>query len=524
VAHPLTAVDDGPFLAAAVRGAAHRFPDRPAICSWDGWALTYADLERLSDEVAAGFTARGVGDGDIVALVLPSTPDYLVAYAAAAKVGAATAGVNPRLSPPERAGAVELADPALVVATDELAVGLAAGERRGPHVEVVAPGSSRETVLAGLRVPGGSPPRVAADPDRTAALVFTSGTTGAPKAAVFTERELAAVTAADWGDRWDGGGPMLVSTQFAHVGVTTKLPWYLRSGATLHLVERWRTSEVLGLVERERIRSLGGVAPQLAVLLADPAFDSYDTSSVTTIIMGGAASPPALVREARERFGAAYSIRYSSTESGGVGTGTAFDADDEEALLTVGRPRPGVELRVCDEEGHDVAPGEVGEVWLRTPTGFRGYWRDPAATEATLRDGWIVTGDLGRVDDRGCLRLAGRAKEMYIRGGYNVHPAEVEAVLSTHPAVREVAVVARHHPVLGEIGVAVVAVRGGDPAPSLDDLRAHAAPSLARYKLPEAAEVVDELPRTAMQKIDRRALAERFGPDDGRPGGEAGSR
>jgi len=522
VANPLSHVDDGPFLAAAVRGAARRFTDRVAVQSWDGWALTYADLDRLSDEVAAGFAARGVADGDVVALVLPSTPDYLVAYAAAAKVGAATAGVNPRLSPPERAGAVELADPVLVLTTGELAAGLASG----PRIELVEPGSLPGAVLAGLRVRGGTPPPLLGDPDRTAALVFTSGTTGAPKAAVFTERELAAVTAADWGEHWDSGGPMLVSTQFAHIGVTTKLPWYLRSGGTLHLVARWRTADVLGLVERERITSLGGVAPQLALLLADPAFDDHDTSSVTTIIMGGAASPPALVREARERFGAAYSIRYSSTESGGVGTGTAFDADDEEALHTVGRPRPGVDLRICDEDGHDVVAGEVGEVWLRTPTGFRGYWRDPVATAAALRDGWIVTGDLGRIDERGCLRLAGRAQEMYIRGGYNVHPAEVEAVLSTHPAVGEVAVVPRHHPVLGEIGVAVVAARAHDPAPSLDELREHAAPTLARYKLPEAVEVVAELPRTAMQKIDRRALVEQFGhePDPGDPDDRPGDR
>lgn len=504
----------GPFLAASVRGAAERFGDRSAVRSWDGWGLSYVDLDRRSDEVAAGLARRGIGVGSVVALLLPSTPDYLVVYAAASKIGATVAGVNPRLTAPERAGAVALVEPALVVATDALADGLASDLA----VELVTPATGPHDLLVTLADAGAEPAPLPADPDRTAALVFTSGTTGAPRAAEFTEREIAAVSAGDWGDRWGGGGPMLVSTQFAHVGVTTKLAWYLRSGSTMHLVERWRASEVLSLVERERIPSLGGVAPQLAVLLADPDFDRYDTSSVATIVMGGAASPPALVREARERFGAAYSIRYSSTESGGIGTATAFDADDEEALHTVGRPRPHVEVRICDDDGRDVAGGDVGEVRLRTPTGFRCYRNDPEATAATLQGGWIVTGDLGRIDERGCLRLAGRAKEMYIRGGYNVYPAEVEAVLSTHPDIREVAVVPAADPVLGEVGVAVVVVRDGTPTPDLAALRAHAEGQLARYKLPEAVVAVPELPRTAMQKIDRTALSAAVAE------GEAGGR
>src|SRR5690606_38755296 len=155
----------------------------------------------------------------------------------------------------------------------------------------------------------------------------------------------------------------------------------------------------------------------VALMLRVPDFESYDLSAVKFIIMGGGASSPALVEEARRRFDAAYSIRYSSTESGGIGTATAFDADDDEALFTVGRPRPGVELQIRDERDHAVAGGDVGEVVLRSPTMMRGYWRDPVATGRTLAGGWLHTGDLGYVDDRGLLRLAGRAKEMYVRGG-----------------------------------------------------------------------------------------------------------
>jgi acyl-CoA synthetase (AMP-forming)/AMP-acid ligase II len=217
--------------------------------------------------------------------------------------------------------------------------------------------------------------------------------------------------------------------------------------------------------------------------------------------MGGAASPPALVREARERLRAAYSIRYSSTESGGCGTGTAFDADDEEALSTVGKPRGDIEIAIRDAED------DVGEVWLRSPTALSGWWRDPEGTAETIVDGWVRTGDLGRVDGRGNLRLAGRSKEMFIRGGYNVYPAEVESALADHPSVAEVVVVPRPDDVMGELGVAVVVATDPAAPPSLEDLRTYLEPRLARYKLPEAVRVVDAIPLTPMLKVDRRALA-----------------
>ena len=213
------------------------------------------------------------------------------------------------------------------------------------------------------------------------------------------------------------------------------------------------------------------------------------------------------MREARERFNAPYSIRYSSTECGGVGTLTALDAPDEEALYTVGRPRPGIDLEIRDEAGAAVPVGEPGEVCLRSGAVMSGYWRDPEATAVALRDGWLHTGDLGRIDEQGCLRLVGRSKEMFIRGGYNVFPMEVESVLSAHPSVSEVAIVPRPDPVMGEIGVAVVVPRDAAAPPSLEDLRAFATGQLATWKLPEDLRVVEALPLTAMQKLDRRALA-----------------
>jgi len=407
----------------------------------------------------------------------------VVAYAAAAKLGAITAGVNPRLAPPEQAAVSAAAGGALELTSGDQVEAL---RRTGPVAHL------------------------ATDPERPVALVFTSGTTGEPKGALFRDRQLAAVTRIDvadaWGDPAAEPTPMLAGTQFAHVGFTTKLPWYLRLGTTTHVLGRWRAADALACIVEHRIPSLGGVAPQMALLLRED-LEAYDLDCVRTIVMGGAASPPAMVREAMARFDAAYSIRYSSTESGGCGTGTAFDADEEEALFTVGRPRGGIEIGICDDVGGPLPVGEVGEVWLRSPTTMSGYWRDDAATEHALARGWLRTGDLGFVDERGCLRLAGRLKEMFIRGGYNVYPAEVESVLADHPLVADVAIVPRPDEVMGEIGVAVVVPVDDARRPTLDDVRAFLEPRLARYKLPEAIRFTDAIPLTPMQKVDRRGLA-----------------
>lgn len=492
------------MLPAIAREAARRFGDAPALAAADGWSVSYRDLDRRSDAVASALARRGIGAGDLVSLVLPSTPDYVVAYLAAAKVGAVTTGVNPNLTALERARIVDRAGPDLVLATDALSERLATDS----PVALVRIGDSPDRLLGGFDGDVGDDPPAEppADRDRPVAVVWTSGSTGDPKGAVFTERQLGVIAERDLPGGWGSGGPSLAGTQFAHVGFMTKLPWYLMAGGTLHLMHKWRAAEALRLVAEHRMTTVGGVAPQVALMLRVPEFDALDLTCVQYLIMGGGPSSPALVEEARRRFDAAYSIRYSSTESGGIGTATAFDADDEEALFTVGRPRPGVALEIHDDDG-PIAQGEVGEVVLQSPTAMREYWRDPKATARAWAGGWLHTGDLGAIDERGCLRLAGRAKEMYVRGGYNVFPMEVEAVLASHPLVRDVAVVPRPDPVMGDVGVAVVVPRVPGQLPSLEDLRAHSSDRLAGYKLPEAMRIVDELPLTAMNKVDRAALA-----------------
>jgi acyl-CoA synthetase (AMP-forming)/AMP-acid ligase II len=488
-------------LGPIARHAATLFGDRPVVVAPDG-TLTYVELDRHADRVAAGLRARGIGEGDVVVLALASGGDWLVAAVALARLGAIAAGVSTALSAPERAGMVELVGPRLVIAGPDTVDGLPLRM----EVAVVEPGR-RCAELAG----DGEVAELPEDDDRAAAICFTSGTTGRPKAALFLVRQLRAVQRIDLGPDaeqvWDGGSDMLASTQFAHVGMTAKFPWYLRRGSTLHVMARWRADAALELVATHRMPTIGVVAPQLALMLRSPLLDTLDLGCVEAIIAGGAASPPQLVTEARERLGVQYSIRYSSTESGGVGLGTAFDADDDEALHTVGRPRPGVEARAADEHDRPVALGDVGELQLRSPATMQEYWNDPAATAAALTaDGWLRTGDLARLRPDGCVELCGRRTEMYIRGGYNVFPAEVEAVLRSHPAVLDVVVVPEPDPVMGELGVALVVPRDPAAPPTLEDLRAHAADEIARHKLPERLVVAGDIPLTSAQKVDRGAV------------------
>ncbi|HEY8547472.1 MAG TPA: class I adenylate-forming enzyme family protein [Acidimicrobiales bacterium] len=484
-----------------MREAAWRFGETVAFVDPDGTPLTYAELDRRSDEIAAALIRRRHKRGDRVVLRLPSDTSYVIAYVGIAKLGGVTAGINPKLAVPEQDVLEELVEPALVL-SDPAEVRLLEAEGRGRRVPDLEP-----------------------DPDRPVAIVFTSGTTGLPRAALFKEAQLSAVAAIDTGDVWAPAGTvgpaMLASTQFAHVGFMTKLPWYLRMAMRIHIPDRWNADDALRTIAEQQMPSIGGVAPQLALMLRSPVLSEHDWSHVKTIVMGGAASQPALVDAARRAFGADYSIRYSSTESGGCGTATAFDADDAEALYTIGKPRPGIQAAVIDEEGMPKPVGEVGDLWLRSPTQMSEYWNDPEATAVTIVDGWLRTGDLAWVDERGNLVLAGRQSDMYIRGGYNVHPAEIEGQLIAHPAVADAVVVPRPDPVMGEIGVAVVVPADPAAPPTLEDLRTHLAPRLAAHKLPEALRVVPELPLTSGQKVDRMLLAaeeaastvELIGPD-----------
>ena len=306
------------MLPRIAHGAARRFGEATAYVAPPGWTLSYRELDRHSDLVAAAFARRGVGLGDVVALVLPPGPDYLIAYLAAAKVGAITTGVNSRLATTERDAILAIATPKLVLAAPGL-------EPSDPslEVEVVPAAESIDDLLISFRRDASLAP-LADDPDRDVAIIFTSGTTGLPKGARYTNRQLEFITATDVGDQWGGGTRSFSGTSFAHLGFMTKLAGNLRRGGTTFIMEHWRAHAALELLAREQMATVAGVPTQLALMLADPDFDRFDLSSVRAIVVGGGPITPATAAEARARFGAALATRYSCTEAG-IGLGTAYD-------------------------------------------------------------------------------------------------------------------------------------------------------------------------------------------------------
>ena len=489
-------------------------------------SVTFGQLDAAADSVAAILAGIGVRKGDIVALLLPSCIDYAVCYHAALRLGAVTSGVNPRLGVTERASIfgrlrpfVTVVDPAGTNSGAPDAGELLEGSAEPRSIDRFEISEAVEAARNGRGAPAPSLPLL--DPTDPVAVVWTGGSTGIPKGALFDHRNLEAVAA---------GTDVLSSPRdrrlsplpFAHVGYMTR-PWDEISSriATVITPTPWRAGDAIRLIERESVTVGQGVPTQWALVLAHPDIDSADLSSLRVAGTGASRVPPELVRAMRERLGCPVVVRYTSTETS-LGTGTRPGDPDEVVATTFGAPVSGVELELVGDDGHVVATGEVGTVRMKSEASMRGYVGvgtsiDVAATSAVKNaGGWITTGDLGRMGTDGNLRLVGRATEMLIRGGYNVYPSVVEAVLGRHPSVAQVSVVGAPDPVLGEVVVAFVVPSRGEPRSveepgellTLDQLRAHCRASLADYKAPDRLEIVSELPTTSLGKVDTRALKE----------------
>jgi acyl-CoA synthetase (AMP-forming)/AMP-acid ligase II len=510
IAGEFETVTDVLRAAAAVNGDVEAYVE-PATDRSPRRSLTFAQWDRAADGVAGLFADHGVGPGTVVCLLLPSSIEYAVGYSAAARLGAVTSGINLRLGAAEARSILERTLPVVTVVEN------GADTPPGPAGTVLDLSAMQGAV-------DGPAPGAWPDLDRTdpVAVVWTSGTTGLPKGAVFDHANLAAV--AEGTDVLSESGDRRLSPlPFAHIGSMTR-PWdEIANGVTTVITPTpWRAGDAVGIMAEERITVAQGVPTQWALVLAHPEFDAAGLSTLRIAGTGASRVPPELVAELRARLGVPVVVRYTSTEAS-LGTGTVPGDPDEVVATTVGRPGPGVELAIADDTGRAVADDEVGRVRLRSAAVMRGYWGGPTtgpgaegvvydreATGAVLaEDGWLTTGDFGFTDPGGCLHLVGRANELYIRGGYNVYPAEVEAVLTGMAGVAEIAVFGLADDRWGQrVCAAVVAGRGADAADVLAACADHAVGHLAGYKRPKQYEVVDALPKTSTGKVRRLALAE----------------
>jgi len=477
-----------------LRQVAARYPTVDAFVDAEGHRLSFGAWDRAADGVAAGLADHGVVAGDVVCLLVPSSLEYMVCYQAAMRLGAITIGVHIRLGRDEIEHIIRATTPRVTVVADD--------------EERVLPATAGTVVRSSQLArfwSADAPPLPTVRARQPVLICWTGGTTGRPKGAVFDHDSLAAVARAT-GALSAAFDRRLSPIPFAHVATMTRA-WdeISRVITTVITPARWTAAAALRLIEQERVTVAQGVPTQWELMLRDPVIETADLSTVRLAGIGGSRVPPDLVQRMRAVLGVPVVNRYASTEAGGVISGTRPDDPEEVIVETVGRASDGVEVRVAEDDGTPRAVGEVGRVQVRSGAVMRGYWRDPDATGAVLdADGWLTVGDVGRLDAAGNLTLVGRLGECYLRGAYNVYPVEVERVLAEHDRVAAVAVVGAPDPVLGEIGVAYVV-----PVGTVDEheLQQFAGARLADYKVPDRVVVLDELPLTAVGKIDRRALA-----------------
>ncbi len=457
-----------------IRDRGRLTPERVAI-DFEGRAVTFGELDAHSDELAGGLRR-----GDRVATLTANTPEHVALFFACAKAGAILTPISWRLSPHEIAYQLDDAEPALFLAADE-------------HEELADAALALASVQPARAPERGGAAGAGPEPDDPLLLIYTSGTTGRPKGALLTHAncfwtnlgfDLIAGLA-------DEDVVLQVLPQF-HCGgwnVQPLLAWW--KGARVVLERTFDASRCLALIEEKRVTTMMGVPAIYRFMAEEPAFGRADLTSLRRAIVGGAPMPVPLLDLWRER-GVEIVQGYGLTEA----APNVLCLPPEDAVRRAGwagKPYPYVEVRLSDD----------GELLVRGPNVFAGYWRNPDATAAAFQDGWLATGDIAECDDGGYYRILGRSKDMVISGGENVYPAEIENVLAAHPAVVEAAVVGVPDERWGEVCVAFVVVRD-DVAE--EELVRFCGERLARFKRPKSFHVVPELPRNALGKVQKDEL------------------
>jgi len=503
-------------LVTGLRHTCDRSPDKLAvICGDQSW--TYAEFDRLTDSVAGRLLCAGVRPGDRVAFHLLNVPELALGYVGCFKAGAIAVPVNSRLKGREIEYVLRHSGVACYIGQPDLYSEVAGLQKQLADLRrlyLTGDGSSVDGVrpFEELLHPPPTPvslPTIAAD--QVAAILYTSGTTAHPKGVTHSHETLAQTARAMRGLQVDENQIVIVITSMAHtVGFGLLFLGSLLNGATVVLLPRIEPLPVLQAIQRHRCSCTLGLPTQFHALAQAQSATPHDVSSGQFYFCGGDAVSPALQEAFERAMGRTVHEAYGATEAAPL----TYNRPGRVRVGSMGQAVEGVRIRLLDNEGRDVALGEVGEICIQSAVLMLGYWNDPEATASAIRDGWFHTGDLARCDGDGYYWFAGRTKQIIIRAGSNISPQEVECALQEHPLVREAAVIGRPDRIWGEIVVAYVVLHAGQSL-SDEELIAFARTRMAAYKTPEHVVFMEALPRTPTGKLDRRALreAEQARPD-----------
>jgi long-chain acyl-CoA synthetase len=499
-------------LGELVPSAAERHAHKPALIAGER-EITYAELDERVRRAAAALGSLGIRKGDRVALLLGNVPEFVEALHGAWRIGAAVAPLNVMLTPEEAGYVMADAEPAAVVTDRAFLPTVLATSDRVPtgHVLVTgagpAPGGTARWEDALAR--SAEPLEVDVTGDDLALLQYTAGTTARPKGAMLTHGNLLAnldqmskVPAL----REAESDVVLLALPLFHIyALNVVLGITIREGATAVLVERFDPASTLELIERRRITVLFGAPPMFGAWLEAARDRAPDLSSVRIAVSGAAPLPGEVLAAFRDRFGITIWEGYGLTETAPAVTTNALG--DEAKRDSIGIVLPGVDVKLLDDQGEEVVDGDPGEIVVRGPNVFKGYWRRPDETEEAFRDGWLRTGDVAYRDDDGYLFIVDRTKDLVIVSGFNVYPKEVEEAIARHPKVSEVAVIGVADDRTGEAVKALIVPRSGE-ALTEDEILDHCRDTLARFKWPRHIEFVETLPKHVTGKVLRRALRE----------------
>ena len=485
-------------------------PDKIALVeASSGKQFTYEEFNQIANRVANLLEKLVIKKGDRVAIMAPNCVEILFTLFGTTKVGAIFVPLNHKLASAELIPIVQNCEPAVLIYAEGF--GSVVSELRAQfHFQHTiklsgAPGSGE--LDWGDELARVSPVRfqpIPVDQDAPQMLLYTSGTTGKPKGVILPHR-MQFFNSINFATRdLNGNDRVLVHTPMFYTGgLNVYTTPAIMLGGTVVIMRQWDADEALRVIEKEKITAFFAVPTQFLMMADSSLFEKVDLSSLKWVISGGAPCPLPLIKRLMAR-GLRFKQGFGMTEVG-VNCFCLEFADAERKIGSIGFPNFAMEARIVDDQGADVGPNVRGELIMRTPCMCDGYWKDPEQTAQAIRDGWFYSGDIAQFDDQGYCYIVDRKKDMFISGGENVYPAEIEKLLVRHPKVSEVAVIGVPHEMWGEVGAAAIVLKSGEISTE-EEIREFCQSHIAKFKIPRSVHFLETLPRTVTQKVQKQEL------------------